>query len=107
MRIDHRRRPCEISRPTCSGSQLSTIHSQLSPMPPRALAILAALAASGLAADEFPRPYNTEPENPSPISPEEALTKLTMPPGFNATIFAAEPEVQNPIAMCFDAKGRC
>lgn len=71
----------------------------------RALALLAALTVSAFAADEFPQPYNTEPGNPSPISPEEALTKLAMPPGFKATIFAAEPEVQNPIAMCFDTKG--
>src|ERR1700761_5234881 len=72
----------------------------------RILALLAALTVSALAADDFPQPYNTEPGNPSPISPEEALSKLAMPPGFQATIFAAEPEVQNPIAMCFDPKGR-
>lgn len=74
----------------------------------RALALFAALAASTLvaAADEFPQPYNTEKGDPQPISPAEALSKLAMPPGFKATIFAAEPEVQNPIAMCFDAKGR-
>ena len=72
----------------------------------RALALFAVLLASAIAADEFPAPYNSQPGNPSPISPEEALTKLKLPPGFKATIFAAEPEVQNPIAMCFDAKGR-
>jgi putative membrane-bound dehydrogenase-like protein len=31
---------------------------------------------------------------------------LQLPPGFKATLFAAEPDVQNPIAMAWDAKGR-
>ncbi|MEP6669561.1 MAG: PVC-type heme-binding CxxCH protein [Chthoniobacter sp.] len=75
-------------------------------MRPRSLAVFAALTASLLAADEFPTPYNTNKDNPQPISPEEALAKLKMPPGFKATIFAAEPQVQNPIAMCFDPQGR-
>jgi len=72
----------------------------------RALALFVALTVGTFAADDFPQPYNTEPGNPSPVSSEEALSKLAMPPGFKATIFAAEPEVQNPIAMCFDTKGR-
>jgi len=76
----------------------------------RVLSYLAALALSttvlSAAADDFPQPYNTDKGDPQPISPAEALSKLTLPPGFKATIFAAEPEVQNTIAMCFDAKGR-
>jgi len=75
---------------------------------PRLFAILAALtvAVATLRADEFPALYNSAKDAGSPIPAEEALTKLAMPPGFKATIFAAEPDVQNPIAMCFDAKGR-
>ena len=71
-----------------------------------ALATLAVLAVSAYAVDEFPTPYNSEKGDPQPISPAEALSKLTLPPGFKATIFAAEPAVQNPIAMCFDPQGR-
>src|SRR5205823_4655918 len=37
---------------------------------------------------------------------QEALAKLQLPPGFKATMFAAEPDVQNPIGMTWDAKGR-
>ena len=59
-----------------------------------------------VAADEFPTPPNTEQGDPSPISPQEALAAIKLPPGFRATLFAAEPEVQNPIAMTFDARGR-
>jgi len=63
------------------------------------------LAVAAIAAD-FPAPYNSEPGNPSPMSPQEALKALKLPDGFKATLFAAEPDVQNPIAMTWDAKGR-
>ncbi|MEP6669562.1 MAG: PVC-type heme-binding CxxCH protein [Chthoniobacter sp.] len=72
----------------------------------RVPALIFALTASVLGADEFPTPYNSDKGDPQPISPEEALSKLKLPPGFKATIFAAEPAVQNPIGMCFDPKGR-
>ncbi|CAN5905846.1 hypothetical protein BH11VER1_BH11VER1_07330 [soil metagenome] len=39
-------------------------------------------------------------------TPQESLSKMHLPPGFKATVFAAEPDVRNPIAMCWDAKGR-
>jgi putative membrane-bound dehydrogenase-like protein len=31
---------------------------------------------------------------------------MQLPPGFKATVFAAEPDVQNPIAMAWDGRGR-
>jgi len=40
------------------------------------------------------------------MSPAEAAAKMQLPPGFKATVFAAEPDVQNPIAMAWDARGR-
>jgi putative membrane-bound dehydrogenase-like protein len=63
------------------------------------------LLGSALSAD-FPALYNSEPGNPSPMSPQEALKALKLPAGFKATLFAAEPDVQNPIAMAWDARGR-
>jgi putative membrane-bound dehydrogenase-like protein len=63
------------------------------------------LLGSALSAD-FPALYNSEPGNPSPMSPQEALKALKLPDGFKATLFAAEPDVQNPIGMAWDAKGR-
>ena len=63
------------------------------------------LTTLALGAD-FPALYNSEPGNPSPMSPQEALKALKLPEGFKATLFAAEPDVQNPIAMAWDAKGR-
>jgi len=72
---------------------------------PRIFALLLALTVTLRAAD-FPQPYNTTKDNAAPISATEALAKLTLPPGFKATVFAAEPDVQNPIAMSFDPQGR-
>lgn len=40
------------------------------------------------------------------LSPQEALAKMHLPPGFKATVFAAEPDVQQPIACCWDERGR-
>lgn len=72
-------------------------------MKPTLLSLL--LATSALAAD-FPVPYNSEPGNPQPMSAQDALKALKLPAGFKATLFAAEPAVQNPIGMAWDAKGR-
>src|SRR5262245_18426727 len=56
---------------------------------------------------EFPAVYNSETEtSAAPPSPQESLAKLSLPPGFKATVFAAEPDVQNPIGMAWDARGR-
>lgn len=69
-------------------------------------ALLALVALTSLRAIAFPTVYNSEPENPSPIPAPEALSKLKLPEGFKATLFAAEPEIQNPIAAAWDHRGR-
>src|SRR5262245_43713451 len=40
------------------------------------------------------------------LSPAEAQTKFVLPRGFEARLFAAEPDVVNPVAMTWDARGR-
>jgi len=40
------------------------------------------------------------------LSPEEAAKHMTVPPGFKVQLAAGEPMVHQPIAMCFDHKGR-
>src|SRR6478672_9121642 len=40
------------------------------------------------------------------LAPEEARKKFTVPPGFEMRLFAAEPEVVNPVAMTWDERGR-
>ena len=71
----------------------------------RLTSCLSLLTAAAFSAD-FPAPYNSEPGNPSPMSPQDALKALKLPEGFKATLFAAEPDVQNPIGMAWDARGR-
>ncbi len=65
------------------------------------------LLLSGMVqAAHFPALYNSDPGDAQPPTPQESLKMLNLPPGFQATLFAAEPDVQNPIAMAWDAKGR-
>jgi len=71
----------------------------------RSILPLILLATTSFAAD-FPALYNSEPGNPEPMSPKEALAALKLPEGFTATLFAAEPEVQNPVGLSWDGKGR-
>lgn len=40
------------------------------------------------------------------LSPEEAQRAFVVPPGFQVRLFAAEPEVVNPVAMTWDERGR-
>ena len=70
------------------------------------LSIILLSCACALASD-FPQPYNTEPDTKTPLMPAaEAAAKMQAPPGFKVSVFAAEPDVQNPIAMAWDARGR-
>ena len=56
--------------------------------------------------DEFPAAFNTDPPDSHPPTPEEMVKLIELPPGFNVTLFAGEPDVQQPICMDFDDKGR-
>ena len=40
------------------------------------------------------------------LAPSESQTKIMLPPGFEARLFASEPEVVNPVAMTWDERGR-
>ena len=70
--------------------------------------VLLLLVTSSLAAfaDDFPKPFNTEKDLSGPMPAEEVARTMQLPPGFKCQVFAAEPEVQQPIAMVFDARGR-
>ena len=55
----------------------------------------------------FPEPYNSEPDpEAQPPSAEEAVRMFELPEGFEVSLFASEPEVQNPIAMAWDNRAR-
>ncbi|MDG2014389.1 MAG: c-type cytochrome, partial [Pirellulaceae bacterium] len=40
------------------------------------------------------------------LTPAEAVKKMAVPDGFDVTVFASEPDISEPIAFCFDGKGR-
>lgn len=77
-----------------------------------ALSILLAAGCVGIvfaqddASNTFPELYNSEKEAGEPLDALAALGKMKLPEGFTATVFAAEPEVMNPIAAATDALGR-
>jgi putative membrane-bound dehydrogenase-like protein len=39
-------------------------------------------------------------------TPADAMRTMSLPPGFQVSLVAAEPKVVQPIAMCFDERGR-
>src|SRR5262245_18915786 len=66
----------------------------------RTTAILSLLLAASTASGADPKP------NDKPIPPKEAPGKMTVPDGFKVTLFAGEPDIVQPIAFCFDDRGR-
>lgn len=45
-------------------------------------------------------------EPDAPLPPEATPGKMTLPPGFQASLFAGEPDLVQPIALTFDDRGR-
>ncbi len=41
-----------------------------------------------------------------PLTPEEQRTKFKLPPGFEIQLVAAEPDIQKPMNLAFDGRGR-
>ncbi len=77
----------------------------------RTVEFLVALSVvSGLqrthAGDDFPAPHDTETATTRPLPAADAAAAFRVPQGFRVTTFAAEPDVRNPIAMAWDARGR-
>jgi len=53
-----------------------------------------------------PIPHGQDKPPGPPLSPQEAMKKMTLPEGFSVELVASEPEIVNPVAMTFDEKGR-
>jgi quinoprotein glucose dehydrogenase len=68
-----------------------------------ALAALGLLSLTGLADD---KPYNPKVLGPSKEA-EQAIKRFRLPKGVEASVWAAEPLLANPVSFCFDEKGRC
>ena len=65
------------------------------------------LAPARCRGEGFPAPFNSEKDAAAmPLPAAEAAAAMDVPTGFRVSVFAAEPDVQNPIAMAWDARGR-
>lgn len=67
------------------------------------ISIVIALAATevGQAADD---PLLVAPSEP--LTPGEQLSRFHLPPGFEIQLVASEPDIQKPMNLAFDARGR-
>lgn len=70
-----------------------------------ALAVSLSLTMSA-GADDFPKVFNTENPETKLTTPAEALAGITVPDDFEVSLFAAEPDVNQPIAIATDDRGR-
>jgi putative heme-binding domain-containing protein len=64
----------------------------------------AVLGLRSRAAEAIPHAQDKLPG--PPLSPAEAMRKMTLPEGFSVELVAAEPDIVNPVAMAFDDRGR-
>ncbi len=62
------------------------------------------MSTMAMAQDVIPHGQSKMPGRP--VSPEEAVRRMTVPDGFHVEIVAAEPDIVNPVAMAFDERGR-
>ena len=67
-----------------------------------------ALGLAGiLQADDLPEGVvNSQNPDDVSLSPQESLARITVPDGFQVTLFAGEPDLRRPIAFDFDDRGR-
>jgi glucose/arabinose dehydrogenase len=65
-----------------------------------------AIAAVGLQQPPPVIPHRQDRPPNEPLTPAEALRRMTVPEGFHVELVAAEPAIVNPIAMTFDDRGR-
>ena len=76
------------------------------------LAVAISVWAANIFANAAPPPTPPAPVAPiddvkfAGLTPEQAAKEMTLPPGFSAKVFAAEPDVTQPIAFCLDDRGR-
>ncbi len=81
-------------------------------MPRRAVVLFLACVVSFVAYLSSPAqkpaviPHAQDGPPGPPLTPAEAVKKMTLPPGFSVEVVAAEPDLVNPVAMTIDEKGR-
>ena len=68
--------------------------------------IVSFVAAGAWLAEAAIDPFAEGVRPTDPVSAEEQAKTFKLPPGFKVDLVAAEPEIQKPMNMAFDAKGR-
>src|SRR6202035_5417245 len=68
--------------------------------------IIACLTTSLVRSQPTATPMQKGGSAKSPLSPEEAVKHFKIAPGLRIELAAAEPLVQSPVAIAFDANGR-
>lgn len=71
----------------------------------KTFALVLTSGLSCLAQDRFREPPDTETRG-KPMSAEETVASMTLPPGFKVNVWAAEPIVLQPIHITTDGRGR-
>ncbi len=51
-------------------------------------------------------PFQSHIRPTEPLTPQQQQATFQLPPGFEIQLFAAEPDIQKPLNMAFDARGR-
>ena len=72
----------------------------------RRVAYLASLVAAITTVGGMAQAQAQEQDTKAPAPLDKAAGRMSVPPGFQVTLFAGEPEVRQPIALTFDARGR-
>jgi len=70
------------------------------------LSLAVLTAASGSTPADETKPKDTQAETVRLTTPREAAAGLAVPEGFRVRLFAAEPDVRQPIGIATDARGR-
>jgi glucose/arabinose dehydrogenase len=74
------------------------------------LVVTAVVTGYGYQSSPVNRPWppgvQKVPDESPPLSPEEALKTFYMPPGYRVELVAAEPLIQEPVAIDWDVEGR-
>ena len=81
------------------------MQARLRRLEPFVLLLLAGIAQA-VGAAPFPEPYDTDPPDHVPTSAAAAAASFRLPEGFHVSVFAAEPDVRQPIALTTDPRGR-
>ncbi len=68
--------------------------------------VAAALLGMAVAVRAAEDPFAAAIRPTEALTPEQERASFHLPPGFRVQLFAAEPEIQKPMNMAFDARGR-